>query len=181
MEGRLLLRSAVGEASGRLGRPLAHRRSARSCAPPSSLAVSELGDAGVRGDKERVEGLIDGHVAGQAANPPAVEQRLAARIQEVERAPWGARAGVHNQRDRGRPGPMTTNAMTEPWSRVRTTMAAKAVAPPMTTTAMRRLSIASAPIRFAPRAAATRPTHDPASRRLRRAARRPRDAVGRPG
>jgi hypothetical protein len=36
---------------------------------------------------------------------------------------------------------MTTGAMTEPWSRVCTTMAAKAAAPPFTTTAMRRLSM----------------------------------------
>jgi hypothetical protein len=155
------------------------------------------GDAGVRGDKECVEGLIDGHIAGQVANPPAVEQRLAARIQDVERVPcypgpgvavgevhtrqslgdrdWDgprptrgggqrpqhppgapgeqcdravllahvghARAGVDSQRDRGMPGPLSTDAMTEPWSRVRTTMAAKAAAPPFTTTAMRRLSM----------------------------------------
>jgi hypothetical protein len=36
---------------------------------------------------------------------------------------------------------MTTDAMTEPWSRVCTTMAAKAAAPPFTATAMRRLSM----------------------------------------
>jgi hypothetical protein len=36
---------------------------------------------------------------------------------------------------------MTTDAMTEPWSRVGTTIAAKAAAPPLTTTAMRRLSM----------------------------------------
>ena len=48
----------------------------------------------MRGDKERVEGLMDGHVAGQFANPPAVEQRLAARIQEVERAPCNTDPGV---------------------------------------------------------------------------------------
>jgi hypothetical protein len=52
-----------------------------------------------------------------------------------------ARAGVHSQRDRDIPGPTSTDAMTEPWSRVRTTMAAKAAAPPFTTTAMRRLSM----------------------------------------
>ena len=145
----------------------------------------QMGDAGVRGDKERVEGLIDGHLVGQVANPLAGEQRLAPHIQDVERVPWNpdpgvavdevhtrqslgdrdrdgprparggeqcdravlpahvghARAGVHSQRDRGIPGPMTTDTMTEPWSRVCTTVAAKAAAPPFTTTAMRRLSM----------------------------------------
>jgi hypothetical protein len=172
----------------RLGVPVDHHRVGPTGPRPAqqvSRPRIQVGDAGLRGDKERVEGHIDGHVAGQVANPPAVEQRLPARFQDVKSVPWNtdpgvavgevhtrqslgdrdwdgprparggeqcnravlpthvglARAGVHSQRDRGIPGPMTTDAMTEPWSRVCTTMAAKAAAPPFTTTAMRRLSM----------------------------------------
>jgi hypothetical protein len=81
---------------------------------------------------------VDHHGVGSAGPRPA-QQASRPRIRAGDAGVRGDKD--HSQRDRGIPGPMTTDAMTEPWSRVCTTMAAKAAAPPFTTTAMRRLSM----------------------------------------
>jgi hypothetical protein len=143
----------------------------------------------VRGDKERVVGLIDGHIAGHWDGPRSArgggqrpQHPPGARGEQCDRAVLPAhvghtRAGVHSQRDRGTLGPMTTDAATEPWSRVCTTMATKAAAPPFTMTAMRRLSMRL----LRSGSGSGSPPRDPASRGLSRAAHRPRDPARRPG